>query len=92
MSTLVARLRDVSKPEQPYKSLQQLCDEAADRVEALENWQRLHRGDVLSLNNEIEQCRLEIEQLGREIAELTPRRPDPTPDKINEAFKRATRC
>jgi hypothetical protein len=21
-----------------------------------------------------------------------PRRPDPTPDKINEAFKRATRC
>ena len=21
-----------------------------------------------------------------------PRRPDPTPDKINEAFRRATRC
>jgi hypothetical protein len=33
-----------------------------------------------------------IERLARERDALLPRRPDPTPDKINEAFKRATRC
>ena len=70
----------------------QISGVPANRIEALENWAQLHRGNTLSLNNEVEQCRLEIEQLGRELDELARRRRDPTPDKINEAFKRATRC
>jgi phage shock protein A len=85
MSDLVERLRVAAA-----LNGSELADEAADRIEALENWQRLHAGDTLSLNNEVEQCRLEIEQLGRELEELARRRPEPTPDKINEAFKRAT--
>jgi phage shock protein A len=88
MSTLAARLRaeideDVNEP------LDRLLAEAADRIEALENWIAVHRDDVLSLSNEAEQSALEVRQLRRELAER--RRPDPTPDKINEAFKRATR-
>jgi phage shock protein A len=95
MSSLVERLRaevdeDVNEP------LDRLLDQAADRIEALENTLRLHAGDVMSLNNEVNQCRLEIGELLGSIEDLdrqlAARRPDPTPDKINEAFKRATRC
>jgi hypothetical protein len=88
VSGLVARLRpevdgDVNEP------LDRLLDEAADRIEALENWQRLHRGDVMSLNTEVEQCRFENEQLSHELVELSrrgPRRQD------QRRFKRATDC
>jgi hypothetical protein len=90
MSSLVERLRDISEPDSPYRSLQALCNEAADRIEALENWAQLHRGDTLSLNNEVEQCRLEIVRLDRELDEVSRRGLQPTDDKINEAFKRAT--
>jgi phage shock protein A len=90
MSSLVDRLR-AEAGHKFEESLERLLDEAANRIEALENWAQLHRGDTLSLSNEVEQCRLEIEQLGRELAELSQLRPQPTDDKINEAFKRATR-
>jgi hypothetical protein len=59
MSSFVARLR-AEADEDVNEPLDRLLDEAADRIEALENWQRLHRGDVLSLNNEVEQFRLEV--------------------------------
>lgn len=46
MSDLVTRLRRFPA---------ELCQEAARRIEALENWAQLHRGDTLSLSNEVEQ-------------------------------------
>jgi ABC-type phosphate transport system auxiliary subunit len=58
MSSLVARLR-AEAGNKFEDSLERLLDEAANRIEALENWAQLHRGDVMSLNTEVEQCRLE---------------------------------
>jgi hypothetical protein len=94
MSTLVARLRaevdeDVNEP------LDRLLDEAAGRVEALEmvlvemmakcSWVKHEKwcGCV--------DCHCVLAR--RALREMpVQRKPDPTPDKINEAFKRATRC
>ena len=90
MSSLVERLR-AEAGNKFEESLERLLDEAANRIEALENWAQLHRGDTLSLNNEVEQCRLEIAELSEKL-EWATGRPQPTDDKINEAFKRATRC
>jgi len=94
MSTLVARLRaevdeDVNEP------LDRLLDEAAGRVEALE----------MTLVEMLAKCSwAKREQwcgcvdchcaLARRALRHGPmqRRPDPTADKINEAFTRATMC
>jgi hypothetical protein len=93
MSTLVARLRaevdeDVNEP------LDVLLGEAAGRVEALE----------MTLVEMLAKCGWAKHDkwwgaidchcvLARRALRHGPvqRRPDPTPDKINEAFKRATR-
>jgi hypothetical protein len=94
MSTLIARLRaeideDVNDP------LDRLLDEAADRdaalemafVEMLAKWSLAKREQWCGAID----CHC---VLARRAPRYGPalRRPDPTPDKINEAFKRATRC
>jgi hypothetical protein len=88
MSTLVARLRaevdeDVNEP------LDRLLDEAADRIEHLEL-----AVVALSQTNGSQSTVADVNVLAsrvRTAARLTLR-PQPTDDKINEAFKRATRC
>jgi hypothetical protein len=92
--TLVDRLRaeideDVNEP------LDRLLDEAASRVEALEmtlvemlakrSWAKREQwcGAI--------DCHCVPARRALRHGPV-PRRPDPTPDKINEAFKGATRC
>jgi hypothetical protein len=92
MSSLVDRLR-AEAGNKFEESLERLLDEAAGRVEALEttlvemlakcSWAKHEKwcGCVDC------HCVLARRALRHGPA---PRRPDPTPDKINEAFKRAT--
>jgi hypothetical protein len=92
--TLVDRLRaeideDVNEP------LDRLLDEAASRVEALEmtlvemlakrSWAKREQwcGAI--------DCHCVLARRALRHGPV-PRRPDPTPDKINGAFKGATRC
>jgi hypothetical protein len=94
MSTLVSRLRD-EIDEDVNEPLDRLLGEAVDRVEALEmafvemlakcSWAKREQwcGYVDC------HCVLARRTLR---SSAVPRRPDPTPDKINEAFKSATRC
>jgi hypothetical protein len=94
MSDLVIRLRaeideDVNEP------LGRPLDEAADRVAALEmafvemlakcSWAKREQwcGAI--------DCHCVLARRALRHGPLR-RRPDPTPDKINEAFKSATRC
>jgi hypothetical protein len=75
--------------------LNRLLDEAAGRVEQLEAVLQA----MLAKSSRVKReqwcgcldcgCMLARGDLGQGPM---PRRPDPTPDKINEAFKRATRC
>jgi hypothetical protein len=94
MSDLVIRLRaeideDVNEP------LDRLLDEAAGRIEALE----------MTMVETLARCSFAKREkwcgtvachcvLARRALRSIPvqRRPDPTPDTINDAFKRATRC
>jgi hypothetical protein len=94
MTDVVTRLRaeideDVDEP------LDRLLDEAIDRVEALEmvliemlakcSWAKREQwcGCV--------DCHCVVARRALRHCPV-PRRPNPTPDKINEAFERATRC
>jgi hypothetical protein len=94
MTTLVSRLRD-EIDEYANEPLDRLLGEAADRVEALE----------MAFVEMLAKCsRAKREQwcgcvdchcmLARRTlrSSAAPRRPDPMPDKVNEAFKSATRC
>jgi hypothetical protein len=93
ITDLVTRLR-AEVDEEVNEPLDRLLDEPADRIEALEmamvetlaecSWAKRDQwcGFV--------DCHCVL--AGRALRHgPVPRRPDPTPDKINEAFKRATR-
>jgi hypothetical protein len=87
MTDLVTRLR-AEVDEEVNEPLDRLLDEAADRIAHLElalvelsqtSWPRnVDNSEVLTLR---------VRALARRAL-----RPQPTDDKINEAFKRATRC
>src|SRR5215471_17655663 len=91
MSDLVTRLRaeDVNEP------IERLLDEAADRIANLElALVELSRTDGSPRNvasTELLASRVRM-TARRALGGSAPRRPQPTPDKINEAFRRATRC
>ena len=90
MSTLVARLRDVSKLEQPYKSVQQLCDDAAGRVEALEMTlvEMLAKCSFAKRDQWYGAINWHCVLARRVLREFPMQRRLETPDKINDAFNR----
>ena len=91
MNDLVTRLRaeDVNEP------IERLLDDAANRIADLElALVELSRTDGSPRNvasTELLASRVRV-TARRALGGSAPRRPQPTPDKINEAFRRATRC
>jgi hypothetical protein len=94
MSDLVTRLRaeideDVNEPRF------RLLDEAADRIADLElvlvELSLTDGSPRNAANTELLAARVRT-AARRALRGLAARRPQPTPEKINEAFTRATRC
>jgi hypothetical protein len=91
MSDLVTRLRagDVNEP------IERLLDEAADRIANLElalvELSRTDRSPRNVASTELLASRVRM-TARRALGGSAHLRLQPTPDKINEAFRRATRC
>jgi hypothetical protein len=88
MTDLVTRLRD-EVDEDVNEPLDRLLDEAADRIEHLE----LALVELSQTNGSPSNVAdANVLAIRVRTAARLALRPQPTDDKINEAFKRATRC
>jgi hypothetical protein len=94
MSDLVTRLR-AEIDDDVSESFDRLLDEAADRIADLElalvELSRTDGSPRNVANTELLAVRVRM-AARRALGGSAARRPQPPSDKINEAFKRATRC